>query len=125
MTFSRADLDWWWDLAHKVEWTWASTYSDSAPHWYLIVGRTRGMDRDDFVKVAKLIRIYGEPGRFYSRVGLYLFNAERTHKVWTMADNVEDTEGINLAHTDRLYGPQTFSAADLRRVNQLRLSAED
>ena len=125
MSVSRSDLDWWWGLARKVEWTWAKTYADSAPHWYVVLGRTRGMDRDDFVKVAELIRTYGEPGKFYSRVGLYLFNPERTHKVWSMDENVKDTDLINLAHTDRLYGPQTFTAADSARIDQLRLPADD
>ena len=128
MSVSRADLDWWWSLARTVEWTWAKTYADSAPHWYVVLGRTRGMDRDDFLKVGELIRRYGTPGKFYSRVNLYLINPEGTHKVWCMWEeepSPDQADLINLAHTDRTYGPQTFTAADLPRARKLRLPAED
>ena len=40
---TQADLEWWLDLAARVEWTWAKTYADSAPHSYVVLGRTAGM----------------------------------------------------------------------------------
>ena len=128
MSASRADLDWWWSLAREVQWTYASTFAKSAPHWYVRLGSTRGMNRDDFLKVGELIRRYGTPGKFYGRVNLYLINPEGTHKVWRMWEeepSPEPADLINLAHTDRTYGPQTFSAADLPRVRKLRLPANE
>ncbi|HVX69973.1 MAG TPA: hypothetical protein VHA79_09810 [Mycobacteriales bacterium] len=128
MTVSRADLDWWWSLAREVRWTWASTYANSAPHWYVVCGKVRGMGLEDFLKVGELIRTYGTPGKFYSYTNLYLINPEGTHKVWCMwSDDPDgdDVHGINLARTDRTYGPQTFTTADVARMQQLRLPPLD
>jgi hypothetical protein len=47
---THTDLEWWLDLAPRVEWTWARTYADSAPHSYVVLGRTAGLlGRDDEV----------------------------------------------------------------------------
>lgn len=128
MTVSRADLDWWWKLAREVEWTWAKTFENSpARHWYVRLANTRDMTRDDFVKVGHLIRTYGTPGKFYGRVNLYLFNPEGTHRIWRMWEDepsIDAADLINLARVGPTFGPQTFTASDLRRVNQLRLPAK-
>lgn len=128
VSVARADLDWWWSLARGLRWSWASTYADSAPHWYVVPGRVEGMDRDDFLKVNELIRTYGVPGKFYNYSNLYLINPEATHKVWCMFDDEPDPDFahlINLARTDRMYGPQTFSDADHARLAKLRLPPVD
>lgn len=126
MSSSRADLDWWWGLARNLNWTWAKTYADFAPHWYVVLGRTAGMARADFLKVGDLIRRYGTPGKFYSRANLYLINPEGTHKVWCMWEEEprpDQADLINLARTDRTYGPQVFSSSDFARLSRLRLPA--
>lgn len=128
MSVSRADLDWWWSLARTLRWRWAVTYADFAPHWYVLPGRTDGMDRDDFLKVNELVRRYGTPGKFYRYPNLYLINPEGTHKIWCMwGDDPNDGKAhlINLAHTGRTYGAQTFSEADRIRLDTLRLQARD
>lgn len=125
---SNDDLDWWWALARTLRWNWAPTFAQSAPHWYIVPGRTEGMTRDDFLRVNKLIRVFGVPGKFYSYANLYLPNPEGTHKVWCMfPDDADPNEPhlINLARTDRTYGPQTFSDADHVRLATLRLDATD
>lgn len=129
MSVSRADLDWWWSLAREVEWKWASTFEDSpSQHWYVRLANTRDMTRDDFVKVGHLIRTYGTPAKYFGRPNLYLVNPEGTHRCWRMWEDEPSlyaADLINLAHVGPTFGPQTFTAADLRRVNRLRLPAND
>lgn len=45
--------------------------------------------------------------------------------MWSDDSDGDDVQGINLARTDRSYGPQTFSASDVARVEQLRLPPLD
>lgn len=109
-----ADLRWWLDLAPTLKWTFATTYAQSAPHWYVVEGRTPGLTHDDFVRAGRVIRTFGEPGKFYSMTNVYLFAngrlGPRTLKFWCMWSSPpnDDTDPtlINLATTDRTYGPQ-------------------
>lgn len=104
-----ADLLWWLDLAPTLKWTPAVTYVDTTPHWYVVDGRTEGMDTADFVRAGRVIRTYGEPGKFYSLTNLYLFTLDRRLKFWCMwGSPPRDAEAnlINLATTERTYGPQ-------------------
>ena len=71
------DRRWWLRLAPTLQWTWAVTYAQTAPHWYVVLGRTPGMERDDFIRVGRVIRTFGEAGRFYSMTNLYLFTEDR------------------------------------------------
>ena len=116
-----SDRDWWLDLAPTLQWTWAKTYADTAPHWYVVEGRTPNITRADFLKAGRVIRDHGEPGKFYSMTNLYLFTRDRRLKMWCMWSPVprdDDATLINLAWTDRTYGPQT--GFDEARVRQLR-----
>jgi hypothetical protein len=36
---TRDDYDWWLTTASELEWTWAKTYADTAPHDYIVQGR--------------------------------------------------------------------------------------
>jgi len=126
VTTTREDLRWWLDLAPTLQWTWATTYAESAPHWYVVHGRTEGMTREDFLRAGRVIRTFGEPGRFYSMTNLYLPVPGRSPmKCWCMWGSPptdDDATLINLATTDRTYGPQdTFDAA---RLAELRLPRE-
>jgi hypothetical protein len=40
---THTDLEWWLDLAPGVEWTWARAHAYSAPHSYVVLGRTAGL----------------------------------------------------------------------------------
>lgn len=118
------DLTWWLDLAPTLKWTWAKTYTNSAPHWYVVLGRTPGLTHDDFARAGRVIRTFGEPGKFWSYTNLYLLTADRRLKFWCMWSSPPgdgDATLINLATTDRTYGPQT--SVDAARVDELRLAA--
>ncbi|KAB7741010.1 hypothetical protein GA707_18150 [Nostocoides sp. F2B08] len=117
------DLRWWLQLAPTLEWTWARTYASTAPHWYVVLGRTPGLTVDDYVRVGRTIRTFGEPGVFHSSTNLYLYTGDRGLKFWCMwSHEPQDGEAtlVNLATTERSYGDRR--AIDLSRVRRLRLS---
>jgi hypothetical protein len=120
---TSADLDWWLDLAPTLRWTWAKTYADTAPHWYVVLGRTPGLDRDDFVRAGRVVRAFGEPGKFWHTTNLYLYTADRRLRFWLMWSRPPredyDSNLINLATTERTYGPQT--GFDRARLDELML----
>jgi hypothetical protein len=124
---SPEDLRWWLDVAPTLKWTWAKTYADSAPHWYVVDGRTEGMTHEDYVRAGRVIRTFGEPGRFYSMTNLYLFTEDRRLKFWCMWSSPPrddwDPTLINLATTDKVYGPQTDFDEDV--LAALRLPESD
>ena len=103
---TEVDLRWWLDLASTVEWTYARTYADTAPHHYVVHGRTPGLSAADYVRAARVIHTFGEPAKFYGMTSIYLTSPDGRVKWWTMDDDVRDTELINQATTDRLYGVQ-------------------
>ncbi|MDN4489255.1 hypothetical protein QQX13_00255 [Demequina sp. SYSU T00068] len=107
---TRDDYDWWLATASQVDWTWAKTYADTAPHHYVVEGRTTGIHHDDFVRAARVIHTFGQPGKYYGTTNIYLENPEARLKWWTMDANVTDTNLINRTTTDRLYGVQNAPA---------------
>lgn len=116
------DLGWWLDLAPTLQWTFAKTYAQSAPHWYVVEGRTPGLTHDDYVRAGRVIRTFGEPGKFWSYTNLYLFTADRRLKFWCMWSSPPDDDDpnlINLAMADQVYGPQ--SKFDRERLAELVL----
>jgi hypothetical protein len=122
---TRDDLAWWLDLAPRLKWTFASTMPD-VPHWYVQHPKTRGLTLADYQRVGRIVRTFGEPGRFYRTTNIYLWTPDRVRKFWLMwGDPVreEDARGVNLAFTDRTYGPQTDF--DEARLRQLRLPVEE
>ena len=61
---------------------------------------------------------------------LYLFNPERTHKIWCMfsepAGDGSDVRIVNLARTDGSYGPQRdFDEDRLRDLRNRRAHGQD
>lgn len=98
------DLAWWLELAPTLKWTFAKTYAESAPHSYVVLGRTAGIDKADFVRAGRVIRTFGVPGKFYSYTNIYLVDGPV--KFWTMDPLVKDTDLINRAATENLYGKQ-------------------
>ena len=116
------DLEWWLALAPTLEWTWAATYEDSAPHWYVVLGRTPGVERPDFIRAGRVIRTYGQPGKFWNSTNLYLLTDDRRMKFWCMWSRPprdDDALLINLATTERAYGAQ--DNFDVDRVRELIL----
>lgn len=103
---TEEDLDWWLTLAARAEWTFARTYADTAPHSYVVLNRTAGMSRDDFIRAAHVIHTFGQPAKFYAMTSIYLTSPDGRLKWWTMDTDLNDTSLINQATTERLYGVQ-------------------
>ena len=47
---AKQDLDWWLAFAATREWTFAKTYAETAPHHYVVAGRTPGVTHEDMVR---------------------------------------------------------------------------
>ncbi|MFC7489418.1 MULTISPECIES: hypothetical protein [unclassified Knoellia] len=123
---SRADLEWWLDLAPRLSWTFAATMPGT-PHWYIHRDQTEGLTREDFERAVRVTRTFGEPGKFYSFTNLYLFAdgrlGPRTLKFWTQGAPIEETFILNLATTEKNYGEQANFDEDV--LTRLRLPLED
>lgn len=101
------DLAWWLRTAPSLRWTFASTYAETAPHEYVVLGRNGcPLSRDDFVRAGKVVATFGRPAKFYSMTGIYLTSADGRLKWWTMDADLDTTDLINQATTDRVYGRQ-------------------
>jgi hypothetical protein len=123
---TSADLRWWLQIAPTLQWTWAKTYATRAPHWYIVAGKTPGLSYDDFIRAGRVIRTFGEPGKFYSVTRLYLFTEDRRLQFWcgwSHPPQDSDATLINMATTERTYGPQ--SDFDQDRLSELRLPLDD
>lgn len=103
---TAADLVWWLTLSASLKWTFARTYADTAPHSYVVLNRTEGMTRDEFIRAAHVIHTFGQPAKFYGMTSIYLTSPDRLLKWWTMDQHLSDTTLINQATTERLYGVQ-------------------
>ena len=115
---AQKDLDWWLDLAAGVEWIFARTYAESAPHSYVVLGRTAGMTRADYIRAGRVIHTFGRPGKFYGMTSIYLTSPDGALKWWTMDADVSETTLINQATTDRLYGVQNAPVTDSAEVTE-------
>lgn len=82
-----SDLRCWLDLAPRLEWIFAKTYAETAPHSYVVLGRSPGLTREDYVRAGRVIRTYGEPGKYYRSTNLYLYSEDRQFKYWAMWGN--------------------------------------
>ena len=123
---TAADLKWWLQIAPTLQWTWAKTYATRAPHWYIVEGKTPGLDHDDFIRAGRVIRTFGEPGKFYRVTRLYLFTPDRRLQFWvgwSSPPKDDDASLINMARPSRVYGPQ--DDFDPARVRELRLPPAD
>ena len=101
------DLRWWLGVAPSLTWIFAKTYAQTAPHEYVVLGRNGcPLSRDDFVRAAKVIATFGAPAKFYSMTQIYLTSPDGRVKWWTMDRDLDATDLINQADTERAYGPQ-------------------
>ncbi len=97
----ETDLRWWLDLAPTLPWTYAKTMPDS-PHRYVVLDKH--LPADDFFRAVRVIRTFGEPGKFYSRTNIYLTHNDL--KWWVMGKEIETNGVINQATADKVYGEQ-------------------
>lgn len=110
---TQEDLDWWLAKVETLTWTWAKSYADTAPHWYVVEPRTPDMTHEDYIRAAKVIHTYGQPGKFWSYTNLYLTDPQQKWKYWIMGTVQENDETyglINRAAAENTYGPQDSPA---------------
>jgi hypothetical protein len=111
VVITHEDRDWWFATAPTLSWTFAKTYAETAPHEYVVLGRHGcPLSSDEFVRAAKVIATFGQPAKFYSMTGIYLTSPDGSTKWWTMDADLDDTDLINQASTDRVYGVQDAPA---------------
>lgn len=99
------DLKWWLALSDTLDWTVAKTMPDW-PHSYMVRGRT--LDEDDFIRAARVIRTFGDPGKFYTRTNIYLHDGHTRY--WTMGEPLTECQIINRATDNTEYGEQDAPA---------------
>lgn len=103
---TKSDLDWWLEFAVTREWTFAKTYAETAPHHYIVEGRTPGVTHDDMVRAARVIHTFGSPGKYYSQTKIYLVSHDGRYRWWTEDNHFTDTTLVNRATTELFYGIQ-------------------
>lgn len=113
---TRDDLDWWLERIHELDWVFAVTYAQGAPHEYVNAGRTPGFAHEDSVRAARVIRTFGQPAKFFNSTRIYLED-RRGWKYWDMADtDVTVSNIINRGRVEHVYGvqnaPRTVSGVE-------------
>ena len=103
---TRNDLDWWLEFAATRQWTFATTYAETAPHHYVVQGRTPGATHDDMVRAARVIATFGAPGKYYSLTKIYLVSPDEQFRWWTEDRHFTDATLVNRATTELFYGIQ-------------------
>ena len=103
---TRADLDWWFEFAARLEWTFAKTYAKTAPHHYVVEGRTPGVTHEDMVRAARVIHTFGTPGKYYALTKIYLVSPDGRYRWWTEDSDLAGTTLVNRATTELFYGIQ-------------------
>jgi len=63
ISITQNDFNWWQEKILTLDWVFAVTYAEGAPHEY-ISDRTEDMTKADFERAARVIRTYGEPQKF-------------------------------------------------------------
>jgi hypothetical protein len=115
MRATADDLRWWMSIAAKLDYSWASTYADHTPHWYLARERTKMLSLDDYYRALSVIWTYGRPEQFNGRVNVYLHDF-RSNRKWfatgaSLANRYE-VALINMAQGDVYYGEQAITGFD-------------
>lgn len=100
------DLEWWLAFAATRDWTFAKTYAATAPHHYVVEGRTPGVAHEDMVRAARVICTFGRPGKYYSVTKIYLDSPDGRFRWWTEDRSFVDTTLVNRGTTAALYGIQ-------------------
>jgi len=103
---TQEDLAWWLEFAASREWSFAKTYAETAPHHYVVQGRTPDVTHEDMVRAARVIHTFGTPGKYYSLTKIYLVSPDGQHRWWTEDQHFTDTTLVNRATTTLSYGLQ-------------------
>lgn len=103
---TRDDLEWWLNRITELDWVFAVTYAEGAPHEYVTADRTPGFSREDSVRAARIIRTFGQPAKFFRTTRIYLEDG-RGWKYWDMANDDVTVSGIiNRGRVEHVYGVQ-------------------
>lgn len=103
---TESDLAWWLTKIPTLDWVFAVTYAEGAPHEYVVGGRTHGLSEGDCERAARVIRTFGEPAKFFKKTRTYLVDASGW-KYWDMAGDDPAQSGlINRARAEHVYGVQ-------------------
>ena len=105
LPITENDLEWWQNKIAKLDWVFAVTYAEGAPHEY-IAERTEGMTKADFARAARVIHTFGEPQKFFKSTRIYLVHDG--WKYWTMDREHDDVTLINRGRADHVYGVQNM-----------------
>ena len=105
LPITEKDLEWWQHKIAKLDWVFAVTYAEGAPHEY-IAERTEGITKADFVRAARVIHTFGEPQKFYKSTRIYLVHDG--WKYWTMDREHDDVTLINRGRVGHIYGVQNM-----------------
>ncbi|WP_375399929.1 hypothetical protein [uncultured Amnibacterium sp.] len=104
---TRTDLGWWLDLEPELDWQFAVTYAEGAPHEYVAFPRTGGLDERDYARAAHVIQTFGEPMKFYKRTRIYL-TTPMGWKHWTMDRDLDQAALVNRGRVEHVYGVQNM-----------------
>lgn len=104
---TRTDLKWWLDLEPALDWQFATTYAEGAPHEYVASPRTAGLDPADYARAAHVIQTFGEPMKFYKWTRIYL-RTPMGWKHWTMDADLDETTLVNRGRVEHVYGTQNM-----------------
>lgn len=107
---TQEDLAWWWEFAATRAWTFARTYAATAPHDYIVAGRSPGVTQEDIVRAARVICTFGQPGKYYAVTKIYLTSPDGVHRWWTEDRHFTDATLVNRGPTSALYGIQNAPA---------------
>ena len=110
---TRADLDWWFEFAAGLDWTFAKTYAKTAPHHYVVEGRTSGVTHADMVRAARVIHTFGTPGKYYALTKIYLVSPDGRYRWWTEHSDLAGTTLVNRATTELFYGIQNAPSTNV------------
>lgn len=102
---TKTDLNWWLDLEPQLDWQFATTYADGAPHEYVTSTRTPGLEPADLVRAGHVIRTFGQPMKFFKWTRIYL-TTPMGWKHWTMSADLTETNLVNRGRVEHVYGPQ-------------------
>ena len=101
---TRQDEADWVGLTERLTWREAKTYRQTAPHSYILCGRTAGISDDQFLRGLRVQRTYGQPGKFYQRTNIYWEHGGC--RFFTDSNPLHKHGVINRACDDRAYGEQ-------------------
>lgn len=80
------------DIVRNEAWTFAKTYAKTAPHEYVVKGKTK-VSEQKFKEIVQFIRTQGFPAYWYRECHIYL--AVDGKYYWTMGNPVDETTIIN------------------------------